>query len=120
MTNALPRGAVSGPDFIVPDWPGPVGIHAAFTLRQGGVSRQPFDSFNIASHVGDEPAAVAENRARLRASLALPAEPLWLQQVHGNRVIDLDRQTTRDSAGPADAAVTRTAGRVCVVQVADC
>jgi purine-nucleoside/S-methyl-5'-thioadenosine phosphorylase / adenosine deaminase len=120
MTNTLPRGAVSGPDSIVPDWPIPAGIHAAFTLRQGGVSRQPFDSFNIAAHVGDEPAAVAENRARLRASLALPAEPVWLEQVHGNRVIDLDTQTTRDSPGPADAAVTRTAGRVCAIQVADC
>ena len=120
MTNALPRGAVSGPDSIVPDWPAPAGIHAAFTLRRGGVSRPPFDSFNIASHVGDEPAAVAENRARLRASLALPAEPVWLEQVHGNRVIDLDRQTMRDSAGPADAAVTCTVGRVCAIQVADC
>ncbi|HEV2442677.1 MAG TPA: peptidoglycan editing factor PgeF [Steroidobacteraceae bacterium] len=111
---------MSGPDSIVPDWPAPAGIRAAFTLRQGGVSRPPFDSFNIASHVGDEPAAVAGNRARLRASLAMPAEPVWLEQVHGNRVIDLDRQTMRDSLGPADAAVTRTVGRVCAIQVADC
>jgi polyphenol oxidase len=120
MTHAVPKGAVGGPDSMVPDWPAPAGIHAAFTLRLGGVSRQPFDSFNIASHVGDEPAAVAENRARLRASLALPAEPVWLEQVHGSRVIDLDRQTTGDSPGPADAAVTRTVGRVCAIQVADC
>ena len=74
----------------------------------------------IATHVGDEPRAVAANRARLRASLALPAEPAWLEQVHGHRVVDLDRQTALGSLAPADAAVTRTAGRVCAIQVADC
>lgn len=111
---------MSGPDFIVPEWPAPPGIRAVFTLRTGGVSRPPFDSGNIASHVGDDPRAVAENRARLRASLELPAEPAWLEQVHGQRVVDLDAGTPRDSLGPADAAVTRVPGSVCAIQVADC
>ncbi|HEX5206553.1 MAG TPA: peptidoglycan editing factor PgeF [Steroidobacteraceae bacterium] len=111
---------ISKPDFIVPDWPSPAGIRAAFTLRAGGVSLPPFDTFNIGAHVGDDPNAIAGNRARLREHLALPAEPLWLQQVHGQRVVDLDRQTSRDSFGPADAAVTRSSGRVCAIQVADC
>jgi len=111
---------ISKPDFIVPDWPSPAGIRAAFTLRAGGVSLPPFDTFNIGAHVGDDPNAIAVNRARLREHLALPAEPLWLQQVHGQRVVDLDRQTSRDSFGPADAAVTRSSGRVCAIQVADC
>lgn len=111
---------MSGPELIVPDWPAPAGVRAAFTLRAGGVSRPPFDTCNIAAHVGDDPQAVAENRARLRARLALPAEPAWLEQVHGHRVVDLDRQTALDSLGPADAAVTRRARRVCVIQVADC
>lgn len=111
---------ISKPDFIVPDWPSPAGIRAAFTLRAGGVSRPPFDTFNIAAHVGDDADAIAGNRARLRESLALPAEPVWLQQVHGHRVVDLDRQTSRDSLGPADAAITRSPGRVCAIQVADC
>lgn len=122
MTNGRVTGAsgVGGPELIVPDWPAPTEIGAAFTLRTGGVSRPPFDSCNIASHVGDEPRAVSENRARLRASLTLPAEPAWLQQVHGYRVVDLDRQTSLDGLEPADAAVTRTPGRVCAIQVADC
>ncbi|HEV2270498.1 MAG TPA: peptidoglycan editing factor PgeF [Steroidobacteraceae bacterium] len=111
---------MSGPELILPDWPAPAGVHAAFTLRAGGVSRLPFDTSNIAAHVGDEPRAVAENRSRLRARLALPVEPAWLEQVHGHRVVDLDRQTALASLGPADAAVSRTAGRVCVIQVADC
>lgn len=111
---------MSGPELMLPEWPAPAGVRAAFTLRAGGVSRPPFDTCNIAAHVGDDPQAVGENRARLRASLALPAEPAWLEQVHGQRVVDLDRQTALGALGPADAAVTRTAGRVCAIQVADC
>ena len=111
---------IERPDFIIPDWPSPAGIRAAFTLRRGGVSRPPFDTFNVAAHVGDDPEAIAENRALLRDSLELPAEPVWLEQVHGHRVVDLDRLTSRDSVGPADAATTRSLGRVCAIQVADC
>jgi hypothetical protein len=108
------------PDLILPDWPAPAVVRAAFTLRQGGVSRPPFDSFNIAVHVGDEPGAVAENRARLRERLELPAEPAWLEQVHGCSVADLDAAAARAVSGPADAAVTRSVARVCAIQVADC
>jgi polyphenol oxidase len=111
---------VSGPDLILPDWPAPAGVRAVFTLRMGGVSEAPFDSFNIAAHVGDETRAVAENRRRLRERLELPAEPAWLEQVHGRRVVDLDADGSDHSLGPADAAVSRTAGRVCAIQVADC
>ena len=105
---------------MLPGWPTHAAVRAVFTLRTGGVSRPPFDSFNIAAHVGDEPTAVGENRAALRATLELPAEPAWLEQVHGHRVVDLDRQTSLESLGPADGAVTRACGRICAIQVADC
>ena len=111
---------MSGPELILPEWPAPPGVRAAFTLRAQGVSQPPFDSFNVATHVGDDPRAVAENRTALRASLGLPAEPAWLEQVHGNEVIDLDGRGLPESLGPADGAVTRTPGRICVIQVADC
>ena len=111
---------MSRPDLMFPQWPAPPGVRAAFTLRSGGVSRPPFDTFNVGAHVGDDPRAVAANRAGLRASLGLPAEPAWLQQVHGRRVVDLDREAALDALGPADAVVTRSPGRVCVIQVADC
>ncbi|HNA31254.1 MAG TPA: peptidoglycan editing factor PgeF [Thiobacillaceae bacterium] len=75
------------PDWLVPDWPAPANVRALTTTRAGGVSGPPYDSLNPASHVGDEPAAVAENRRILRQ--ALPAEPLWLNQVHGTRVFEL-------------------------------
>jgi YfiH family protein len=114
---------MSGPDLIVPEWPAPAGVRAALTLRTGGVSRPPFDTFNVGARAGDDPDAVAQNRTALRASLELPAEPDWLEQVHGNQVIDLEGQTAAPSQQPGhrgDAAVTRSPNQVCVVQVADC
>jgi len=104
------------PEFLRPNWPAPAGVHAAMTTRAGGVSQGPYASFNLASHVGDEAAAVSENRRRLRAALDLPAEPAWLEQVHGIRVVALPGP----APGPADAAVTFTPGSVCAVLVADC
>ena len=110
----MPRVA----DLIEPQWPAPPGVRAAFTLRTGGVSAAPYDSFNCAAHVGDDAAAVAENRRRLCERLALAQAPTWLEQVHGTRVAVLSGSP--EPLAPADAVVTRVAGRVCVVQVADC
>ncbi|MEZ5512422.1 MAG: peptidoglycan editing factor PgeF [Steroidobacteraceae bacterium] len=102
-------------------WTLPAGVRAAFTLRTGGVSAAPYDSFNVASHVGDDTDAVARNRATLSTAAALPREPAWLQQVHGCGVVDLDR-TSWSPADPVqgDASVTARAGQVCAIQVADC
>lgn len=105
-------------EVLTPDWPAPAKVRAAFTLRTGGVSTAPFDTLNVGAHVGDFPAAVAENRNRIRTALALPAEPMWLEQVHGTSAVELDAAT--DPAITADAIVTRRPGTVCVVQVADC
>jgi YfiH family protein len=107
------------PQYLRPQWPAPAGVHAAFTLRQGGVSASPYASLNLGIHVGDAPAAVAQNRARVRRALALPAEPCWVEQVHGIRVLELD-QTPRQPLPEADAIVCRAPGAVAVVQVADC
>lgn len=106
------------PQVLTPEWRAPHRVRAAFTLRDGGVSAAPFDSLNLGVHVGDSPAAVAENRRRLREGLHLPAEPAWLEQVHGTRVADLD--APEETGAPADAVFTRRPGKVCAVQVADC
>jgi polyphenol oxidase len=79
-------------------------------------------------HVDDDPAAVAENRRRIAAAFALPNEPAWLSQVHGDRAVRLGAGAAvaaDPGAAPgallrADAAVTAEPGRVCVIQVADC
>lgn len=107
------------PQVLLPDWPAPASVRAAFSLRRGGVSAAPWSSLNLGTHVGDAAEAVTENRRRLRAALQLPSEPRWLQQVHGVAVVD-----DRGSAGPvpavADAAITAEAGVVLAIMVADC
>lgn len=110
-------GVARGPSWQTPDWPAPPTVQALSTWRGGGVSAAPYESLNLGGHVGDVEAAVAENRRALRAAAGLPAEPAWLEQVHGAAVRDLD---SAPQAGPADAAVTRHAGRVCAILTADC
>ncbi len=102
-------------DFIVPQWPAPANVRALVTTRAGGVSIGPYASLNLAMHVGDDAAAVAENRRRLRAHL--PAEPLWLSQVHGTRVVDA---AVAAPGTEADAAFSQAKRVVCAVQTADC
>lgn len=104
-------------DFIIPDWPAPANVRAAATTRAGGVSRAPYDSLNLALHVGDDPAAVATNRARLREQLRLPADPFWLRQVHGIRVVDA---ALAESETEADGSFAAAPGKVCAVLTADC
>ena len=101
------------------EWSAPPRVGAAFSWRGGGVSGVPWDSLNLGAHVGDAPEAVAENRRRLAAALSLPADPLWLQQVHGARVLDMDSGSA-PAAEPADGAVTRQPGKVLAILVADC
>jgi len=113
----------------VPDWPAPARVRALATSRAGGVSVSPYASMNPAVHVGDAPAAVAENRRIL--CQALPSEPLWLNQVHGTRVVEVSlppmqsslsklQGATGEVTPEADASVTRQPGLVCAVLTADC
>lgn len=102
-------------DCLLPDWPAPAGVRALQTLRTGGCSPAPWRSLNLGDHVGDDPGRVAANRAGLRAQL--PAEPLWLNQVHGTSVVDAASAT---QCVAADAAFSRRPGLVCAVMTADC
>jgi YfiH family protein len=103
-------------EYIEPDWSAPPAVRAAFTTRGGGVSEAPFDSFNLALHVGDDMGHVKRNRERLERALELPAEPSWISQAHGIHAVVLEEESSRD----ADAAITRVPGEVAVVMVADC
>lgn len=103
-------------DLVRPDWPAPAGIHACTTTRAGGVSAGPWASFNLAGHVQDDPAAVAENRRRLHSALRLPAEPLWLTQVHGTAIASADNAPGCE----ADGSYADHSGAVCAVLTADC
>jgi polyphenol oxidase len=118
-------------NWVEPEWPAPAGVRAVSTFRGGGVSVAPYASLNLGGHVGDLPEAVAENRRRLKAAAGLPADPVWLAQVHGTRVVDLDAAggpqgagdlagSAPGSLGSADACFARQPGRVCAILTADC
>lgn len=111
---------MTGADLIIPQWPAPGNVHAAATTRRGGYSQPPYDSFNLAAHVGDQPEAVQQNRELLRRELRLPASPCWLDQRHGSEVAVVDNVTPGKTPRTADAAVAQSGGKVCVVLTADC
>jgi YfiH family protein len=104
-------------NWIKPDWPLPPHVKAATTLRSGGASVGGYASLNPAGHVNDDPQHVLSNRLRIRQMLQLPAEPAWLHQVHGVRVVKADQIS---GATEADASYTDSAGTVCAVLTADC
>lgn len=107
------------PDWLVPDWEAP-GVGALMTTRHGGMSAGPFATMNLRDGLGDDPAAVAANRARFGRSLG--GVPVMLNQVHGTRVVRLDESDIRPGAPmhEADASFTTWPRIACVVQVADC
>ncbi|WP_428425606.1 peptidoglycan editing factor PgeF [Methylibium sp.] len=88
------------------------------STRSGGVSEGVYASLNLGSAVGDDPQAVAENRARFAA--ALGATPVFLRQVHGVRAVRLPLAEVPDAPPEADASWTTEPGVACVIQVADC
>lgn len=94
-----------------------LGVRYFCSTREGGSSLAPWDSLNLGSHVGDAPQAVVQNRGVLRR--ALPAEPLWLEQVHGTEVCDADGW---GGGGPpqADGAVTTRIDHPLAILTADC
>ena len=103
--------------WLTPSWPAPKNIHAATTFRSGGVSQNNFSSLNLAAHVGDNNERVLQNRNIIRDRLALPAEPVWLEQVHGNQAVNASLAETLPHA---DASYTNQSGIVCAVMTADC
>lgn len=103
---------------IFPDWPQPKSVSSCSTTRAGGVSLPPFDSLNLGDHVEDSPEAVSENRQRLIELAQLPQQPVWLEQVHGTRVVHLDGREIKNRQ--ADAVYSNQVGQVCTVMTADC
>ena len=106
---------MSAHDWIGPDWPAPPGVRALVTTRAGGVSRGAYAGLNLGLGSGDIAGDVARNRASLRERL--PAEPLWLRQVHGIAVAEAGGA---EGVPEADAAFARRPGLVCAVLSADC
>jgi len=104
--------------WIVPQWPVDARVGALMSTRLGGVSTGRWRSLNLGLAVGDDPAAVAENRRRFAARLGSPA--FWLRQVHGCKVLRARAPVPGDEPPVADACWTDEPGVACAVQVADC
>lgn len=95
-------------------------IRRIVTTRAGGVSRPPYESFNLGAHVGDDPAAVTANRARLAGAAGLePGHVVWMEQIHGVTVTAVTGPTT-DPVEASDGLVTATPGLAVAVLTADC
>jgi polyphenol oxidase len=108
-----------------------IGIIVAFSERGGGTSLAPFDSLNLATHVGDDPHAVDTNRTLLLDALGIAAarrDLVVAEQVHGDRIAVV----TRGHAGAGaftngskpipdtDALITDTVGLPLLMLYADC
>jgi YfiH family protein len=95
-------------------------VRRVVTTRAGGASRPPYDTFNLADHVGDDEGNVRANRRRLASELGLAEDKLaWMEQVHGRTATIVDGSEPK-AAEATDALVTATPGVAVVVLVADC
>ena len=106
---------------LIPNWPAPANVKAAVSTRLGGYSEGCYASLNVGDHVGDNEQHVLQNRACFWQVAQMPAEPVWLQQVHGTRVLTLNRANHNSHHGQqADGSITTDSGVVCTVMTADC
>lgn len=95
-------------------------IRRVITTRAGGVSEPPYDSFNLGTHVGDDPAAVKANRKRAATELNLAeASLVWMEQVHGRNVTVVDGPRA-EPVEATDALITAVPGLAVTALVADC
>jgi len=105
---------------IVPDWPVADSIKSLVTTRNNGFSKYPWNSFNLATHVNDKLKYVEKNRELLRQ--ILPSEPFWLEQIHSQKIIKVEKNIlSADGSVPiADGSYSLKPNQVCAVLTADC
>ena len=92
-----------------------------FTSRHGGFSRNEYESFNLAKHVGDDAEVVESNRELLAKELGIDRSNLFfINQVHGARVVEIDESSSYLQELDADALFARRSGVALAVLTADC
>ncbi len=116
LTDAFQDGFQAPSDWILPQWPAPTNVRSVCTTRAGGSSKSPFDTFNLGMHVGDNEEDVLRNRSLLQSTLS--AKSVFMQQVHGTAVLEINGQTP--DGLQADGSFTKQAGVACTMMVADC
>ena len=87
---------------------------SVFTTRRNGASLAPYESLNLAQHVGDDAQTVARNR-ELLAKITGPVQ--FMNQVHGDEVVEVKSLIDDPTA---DAIITTVPGIALAVMVADC
>jgi YfiH family protein len=102
-------------NYIQPNWAAPNNVRAFTSCRSGGFSSPPFDSFNLAQHVGDNQDLVNRNRQLLPNYQNF----IWLNQTHSNICVDFDQHRS-DTTIQADACYSTHERQVCAVMTADC
>jgi len=109
--------------FLEPNWLGP-GVVAGVTTRNGGVSRSPYNSLNLAFNTEDMPAHIEGNRATVAKTFGLPSHLLLtVKQVHGNDLLLVDAPNLdlgHFSQVESDAIITNQPGILIGILVADC
>jgi purine-nucleoside/S-methyl-5'-thioadenosine phosphorylase / adenosine deaminase len=104
-------------------------VTAVVTTRHGGVSTGVYGRLNLGDHVGDDPAAVAENRRRLAAALGVDQLTVADQRHTAQVAVVDERLAGRGHDGAADAAaafpatdamITNRPGVALAILVADC
>ncbi len=100
-------------------------LFCGFTTRDGGHSRKPFNSLNLAYHVGDDDESVLKNRQLIASKLLGPGHEYIYSalQVHGDIVLYVDRHTGhKDGNIPikADSLITDKRNMPIMVLGADC
>lgn len=111
------RNSLFQHNLIIPDWPAPKIVQAGCTTRHAfqGKSSPPFQSFNVADHVGDNTEHVAANRQQLPFS-----DIAWLQQTHSTTIVHIQRAEAFSKPVNADASFTTLSEVTCAVMTADC
>lgn len=104
-------------NYIQAAWPAPKNVKAFTSCRSGGFSQSPYDSFNLAQHVGDDQDLVNKNRQLLPNYQNFT----WLNQTHSNICVDLGQNgKVTDGALQGDACFSSIKNQVCAVMTADC
>jgi YfiH family protein len=110
-------GPAGAPALQVRAWVARHSLVHGFFGRAGGVSAAPWRSLNLSYLVGDDPAAVGRNQARVREALG-GLEVVRMRQVHGDRVVRV--RSAGQDVGEADGLVTDVPGLAVAVLTADC
>lgn len=106
-------------ELIIPGWRVPPQVKSLVTTRLGGISPEPWRSFNLGVNTEDSWQNIQANRALLSNHLPSGLKVQWLKQVHGSNYFTADAETSA-ILPTADICYSSSSGVACAVLTADC